>query len=237
MMRIRIFLFLGFLFALGLGYFLYPYNQQMTVQLLDNLSKGKPAMQGVAYHIPFLRYEAKVVVPPKYPESIVFAEDARLKFRSLDGDYWGTQPFALQGETRDEATAYQAHLRFKFNPPDDPIHPGYSILATQSDLHTIAFLKAKGSDFYALEAAPIQGWTEPNSAEIPAVWNLEAGNIIWIKLVSPTILPPKEKNGKETRVEKTTYAKFFIKKLSREDVVFDYIYQTDGSNHFPRPQN
>ncbi|MGE5707488.1 MAG: hypothetical protein ACM3YO_04075 [Bacteroidota bacterium] len=229
----KILVFAGAAVALIAGSFMYPHNQKMTRLLLENLSQNKPAMQGVEYRIPFLPYKEKVVVIPRYPESIVFGDDASLKFRSLDGDYWATPPFKMEGEVLEDKLDYKAHVRFKYCPPDDPIHPGYALISTQSDEHRVAFQRVGGLDFYGIEKAPLGGWGAENSVEIPGVWKLEAGNIVLVRITTPTAV--KDAKGKSKSVDKVTYAKFFVKKLSREEVIFDYVYQTDGTNLFPRP--
>lgn len=200
-------------------FFLYPHNQMMSKRILENMAKARPPMEGVEYRVPFLYKEPPLA---KYPESIVFADNAKLKFFELGADYWSSLPFMLEGETRTEETATKAHIRFKFNPPSDPLHPGYSIRAIESPLHKVTFQKAQDGAFYDLETAPASGWLKPLSAEAAAVWDLQPGDIIWVK---------------STESKKVTYAKFFIRLLSREGVAFDYVYQTDGTPKFPRPRN
>lgn len=225
-------------------------NRNSVKTVLENAAAAKPAMEGVAFRIPFMPDAPKATPKPSlYPPGVDWLEGYVLKYYEVGEGYWQTRPLDLLNGVEianEDVEEYRGHFRFKFNPEDDPLHPGHALVATNSDAHTIRFAHLRGGEFHALEHIPEHSFKEPYENELPAVWTLEPGDTIGIKLDTKVTLTTPEATGAaavlaspkppETRVERrVTYAKLYIRKLSHNDVQFDYLHRTDGKPTFPRP--
>ena len=242
-------------FTVGL-FFADARNRTSLTTVLENAAAAKPAMQGVGFRIPFVPDPPKATPKPTlYPTGFDWLEGYIMKYYELGEGYWQTRPLDLLNGveiTNEDVEEYRGHLRFKYNPPDDPLHPGHALVATNSDQHVIRFAHLRGGDFFALEQIPEHAFKTPFEGELAAAWALEAGDTIGIKLDSQVTLTDEasdsataegaaEKTAESTgstkvRVERrVTYAKLYIRKLSHNDVQFDYLHRTDGKPTFPRP--
>jgi hypothetical protein len=247
----------GLIAGLTVGLFLADArNRTSLTTVLENAAAAKPAMQGVAFRIPFVPDPPKATPKPTlYPPGFDWLEGYVMKYYEIGEGYWQTRPLDLLNGveiTNEDVEEYRGHFRFKFNPPNDPLHPGHAMVATNSEAHTIRFAHLRGGDFDALEQIPEHAFKTPFEGELAAAWTLEAGDTIGIRLDSTITVTESEATGSETvaqaaeteaspkpskpRVEhRITYAKLYIRKLSHNDVQFDYLHRTDGKKTFPRP--
>lgn len=248
---------MGVAALLPVVFFADPVNREQLTRLLKNMAEGKNATEKVAFVFPLIPHPTpKPSPPPLYPESILFAEDVILKYEDLGTGYWQTAGFNLvSAQPTTGESDWQAHFRFKYNPPDDPLHPGHSVVAIPDGRSRVSFASLGNGDFYEFTDIKKAAWIKFAPAETPAVWNLAPGQTIALRietdLSSPlqgaTPEPPPaddERAGKpatptpkppKISVQRLTYAKLFIRKLSHDTVRFDYVYQTDGKPYFPRP--
>jgi len=240
--------------AVGL-FFADARNRTSLTTVLENAAAAKPAMEGAAFRIPFMPDPPKATSKPTlFPQGFDWLEGYVMKYYTLGEGYWQTRPLDLLNGveiTNEDVEEYRGHLRFKFNPPHDPLHPGHALVATNSDSHVIRFAHLRGGDFFALEQIPEDSFKTPSEGELAAAWGLEAGDTIGIKLDSQVTITEPVATGSEavvaeqeaggplkpkSRVERrVTYAKLYIRKLSHNDVQFDYLHRTDGKPTFPQP--
>lgn len=246
----------GLVAGLSLGlFFADARNRTSLTTVLENAAAAKPAMQDVAFRVPFMPDPAKATPKPTlFPPGFDWLDGYVMKYYELGEGYWQTRPLDLLNGveiTNEEIEEYRGHFRFKYNPPHDPLHPGHAMVATNSEGHEIRFAHLRGGDFFALEQIPEYSFKTPFEGELAAAWSLEAGDTIGIRLDSRVTITESEATGSEavvaaesatatrspkTRVERrVTYAKLFIRKLSHNDVQFDYLHRTDGKPTFPRP--
>lgn len=197
-------------------------NQAATTRLLENMAAAKPAMQDVAFKVPFVPDAPKAAQrPTRYQAGFHWADHVSLKLYDLGGGYWQTNAFELlAGQEADEKNEWRAHVRFKFNPPTDPLHPGHSIVAVADTDHSIRFAPLGAVDFGKLSAIPAARWRQPVGSELPAVWKLKPGDVVGLKV---------------TTKGKTMIAKLHVRKLSHQDVRFDYVLRSDDKGGFPPP--
>lgn len=249
--------------AVGL-FFADARNRTSLTTVLENAAAAKPAMEGVAFRFPFVPDPPKPTPKPTlYPTGFDFLEGYVMKYYELGEGYWQTRPLDLLNGVEivnEDVEEYRGHFRFKYNPPGDPLHPGHAMVATNSDAHVIRFAHLRGGDFDALEHIPEHAFKTPFEGELAAAWSLEPGDTIGIKLDSKVIIrldeasasaladgdseasapaegdPEASPEPPKTRTERrVTYAKLYIRKLSHNDVQFDYLHRTDGKPTFPRP--
>lgn len=259
--------------AVGL-FFADPRNRSALTTLLENAAAAKPAMEGVAFRMPFVPDPPKPTPKPTlFPKGFDWLEGYVMKYYELGEGYWQTRPLDLLNGVEivnEDVEEYRGHLRFKYNPPHDPLHPGHAIVATNSETHEIRFAHLRGGDFFALEHIPEYAFKTPAAGELAAAWGLEPGDTIGIRLDTRVTITesatgseavegasdsgadaPAETNDAsdleaaadpsaspkpKTRVERrVTYAKLYIRKLSHNDVQFDYLHRTDGKPTFPKP--
>lgn len=237
-------------------FFADPVNRDQVTRLLKNMASGKNATEKVAFVFPLVPHPTPKPTPaPLYPDSILFAEDVILKYEDIGTGYWQTAGFNLVSAQPTSGEAdWQAHFRFKFNPPDDPLHPGHSVVAIPDGRSRMAFTKLGKVDYFAVNDLSRARWIPFAPAETPAVWGLAPGDIIAMRietdlstpLQGASAEPPAVEEGPpkkatptpkpvNVKVHRITYAKIFIRKLSHDTVRFDYVYQTDGKPFFPRP--
>lgn len=246
----------GLVAGLSVGLFLADArNRTSLTTVLENAAAAKPAMQGVAFRVPFMPDPLKATPKPTlFPPGFDWLDGYVMKYYEIGEGYWQTRPLDLLNGveiTNEDIEEYRGHFRFKYNPPHDPLHPGHAMVATNSEGHEIRFAHLRGGDFFALEQIPETAFKTPFEGELAAAWSLEAGDTIGIRLDSRVTITEPEATGSEaivaaettsatqspkTRVERrVTYAKLFIRKLSHNDVQFDYLHRTDGKPTFPRP--
>lgn len=248
----------GLIAGLSVGLFFADARNRTSLNtVLQNAAAAKPAMEGVAFRIPFVPDPPKPTPKPSlYPPGFDWLEGYVMKYYELGEGYWQTRPLDLLNGVEivnEDVEEYRGHFRFKFNPPSDPLHPGHALVATNSEEHVIRFAHLRGGDFFALEHIPEYAFKIPASGELAAAWGLEPGDTIGIRLDSKITLTEPVATGSEavaaadaeaeaetappkTRVERrVTYAKLFVRKLSHNDVQFDYLHRTDGKPTFPRP--
>jgi len=253
--------------AVGL-FFADARNRTSLTTVLENAAAAKPAMDGVAFRVPFMPDAPQATPKPTlFPKGFDWLDGYIMKYYELGEGYWQTRPLDLLNGveiTNEDVEEYRGHFRFKYNPPHDPLHPGHAMVATNSDEHVIRFAHLRGGEFFALEHIPEHSFKTPFEGELAAAWGLEAGDTIGIRLDSKVVIT-EEASGSEdvaetgtvtgdessetaagetgeatdspkTRVERrVTYAKLYIRKLSHNDVQFDFLHRTDGKPTFPRP--
>lgn len=244
----------GLVAGLSVGLFLADArNRTSLTTVLENAAAAKPAMQGVAFRVPFMPDPPQATPKPTlFPTGFDWLDGYVMKYYEIGEGYWQTRPLDLLNGveiTNEDIEEYRGHFRFKYNPPHDPLHPGHAMVATNSEGQSIRFAHLRGGDFFALEQIPESAFKTPFEGELAAAWSLEAGDTIGIRLDSRVTLSEPEATGSaatiaaesatqspKTRVERrVTYAKLFIRKLSHNDVQFDYLHRTDGKPTFPRP--
>lgn len=241
----------GLVAALLIGLFLADgRNRTSLTTVLENAASAKPVMQGVKFRMPFMPdAPTEGAKPTLYPKGFDWLEAYVMKYYELGEGYWQTRPLDLLNGVEvdnEDIEEYRGHFRFKFNPPDDPLHPGHAMVATNSDEHKVWFAHLRGGDFDALEEIPANAFHAPAAGELSAAWELEPGDTIGIKIDTKVTIIPPEATGSEAIAEGTqsvkprverrvTYAKLYIRKLSHNDVQFDYLHRTDGKTTFPRP--
>ena len=244
----------GAIAGLAVGIFFADARNRTSLNtVLENTAAAKPAMEGVAFRLPFVPDAPKATPKPTlFPKGFDWLDGYLMKYYEVGEGYWQTRPLDLLNGveiTNEDVEEYRGHFRFKYNPPHDPLHPGHALVATNSEGHVIRFAHLRGGDFFALEQIPEQAFKEPFAGELAAAWGLEAGDTIGIRLDSKvTIIEDASGSATagateatasaspKTRIERrVTYAKLYIRKLSHNDVQFDYLHRTDGKPTFPRP--
>ncbi|MNX60627.1 hypothetical protein D3C86_915370 [compost metagenome] len=232
----------GLAIAVGLGAFVADLRNQAALRLVvNNMAAEKPVMQGVVFKVPFLKDP-----PPKkayhglYPEHFTWGTDAVLKYYDLGEGYWQTPGINLVNgrSVENEADEWQAHFRFKFNPPSDPLHPGHTLVAIDSPQHALSFAPLGPVDFDAVRTIPADKWLKRNESERAAVWNLKAGDVVGIKIDAVSLAEPERATGSAkpaTPKRHAFVAKVRLKKLSHATVRFDFVYRNDGKLDFPAP--
>ncbi len=241
----------GLITGLTVGLFFADVRNRNSINsMLENAAAAKPAMQDVAFRIPFVPDPHKPTPKPTlYTTGLDWLEGYVMKYYEMGEGYWQTRPLDLLNGveiTNEDVEEYRGHFRFKFNPQHDPLHPGHAMVATNSDQHVIRFAHLRGGEFHALEQIPEHSFKTPFEGELSAAWALEAGDTIGIKLDTKVTVETPTATGSEalvaspapskTRIERrVTYAKLYIRKLSHNDVQFDYLHRTDGKPTFPRP--
>lgn len=232
----------GLAVALGLGAFAADSRNQAALRLVvANMAAEKPAMQGVAFKVPFLKDPPpKKAYPGLYPEHFTWGTDAVLKYADLGDGYWQTPGINLVNgrSVESEADEWQAHFRFKFNPPTDPLHPGHTLVAVDSPQHTLSFAPLGAVDFEAVREIPADRWLKRHENERPAVWDLKAGDVVGIKIEAVSLSEPASAGAKPGPPKRHSFvAKLLLKKLSHETVRFDFVYRNDGKQAFPAPNH
>jgi len=229
-------------------------NRNQVGQILKNTAVGKPPMQKVAFVFPLIPHPTpKPTAAPLYPDSVLFGEDITLKYEDLGTGYWQTNGFNMvSGEPAVGEEEWQTHFRFKFNPPEDPLHPGHAVVAIPGGRSTVRFAKLGKGDFFNYLDVGKARWLAVAGAETPAVWGLIPGETVAMRIetdlsmplqgAEETPPPADAKPGKPAgptpqpiKIQRLTFAKIFIRKLSHDTVRFDYVFQTDGKPRFPRP--
>lgn len=247
---------LGIAALVPVVFFADPVNREQVNRLLRNLASGKSATDKVSFVFPLIPHPTpRPTPPPLYPESILFAEDVVLKYEDLGTGYWQTPGFNLVSASPTSGESdWQAHFRFKYNPPDDPLHPGHSMVAIPDGRNRVTFARLGSDDFHGYTDIAKALWIPFAPAETPAVWGLTPGQTIALRIETDLSTPlqgatPEPTSAEDAparpgtptpkpiklKVQRLTYAKLFIRKLSHDTVRFDYVYQTDGKPYFPRP--
>ena len=207
----------------------------------------------MAFVFPLVPHHSPKPTPvPIYPPSITFDDDRVLHYVDSGAGCWQTEVYDLlaDGPTEPDEEE-QGDFRFKFNPPYDPLHPGHSILSVSGSRNSVTFANLGKRDFDSIRSFKGIRWLRTLKAEAPAVWGLQPGDCIALRIktdFSNPVIPlatvseeatdsgaPSPKPTVRPKVHQTTYAKIFIEKLSHDTVRFDYVYQTDGTDHFPPP--
>lgn len=226
-------------------FFFDAVNRAQVGLILENAAKGKAPLANVAFVFPLIPHPTPIPsVPPLYPESVLAADDVVLKYEDLGAGYWQTGAFNMVTAERTSGDMdWQAHFRFKFNPPTDPLHPGHSAVAIAGGRSNVRFANLGSRDFFELVDLGKVKWIAVSTAETPAVWGIMAGESIGLRIetgvVAPVAIGPATVTAAPAasplRIGRVTYAKLFLKKLSHDTVRFDFVYQTDGKPRFPRP--
>lgn len=211
-----------------------PRNQAALRLMIQNAAAEKPPMKGVTFRVPFVPDP-----PPKkayttlYPQHFTWGTDAVLKYYDLGEGYWQTNGINLNDgqEIKKEEEEWRAHFRFKSNPASDPLHPGHSLLAIDSRQHKVTFAPLGQVDFDGVRTIPANKWMKPTANEQAAVWKLQPGDVIGIRIDAMELGELGTPNGKTH----TFVAKVLLHKLSHDAVRFDYVYRNDGKQEFPRP--
>ncbi|MEB3236066.1 MAG: hypothetical protein VKO64_00380 [Candidatus Sericytochromatia bacterium] len=226
-------------------------NREQFSRMVRNAAAGAPVNKGIRFSVPFL---ATPTPPPRtypaYPESVVWGEDVNLRLEDLGAGYWQSSAINLwSGAILEGDKATLGHLRFKLNPPDDPIHPGHAALALPGDWHVVRFSPMNPAEWATRTDFSRQAWRNVADAEVPALWALRAGQafVMRVELKRPEAPPPPTPTATVTasastmsapprparKPPKRLLAKIFLRKLSLDNVRFDYVLQTDGSFRIP----
>ncbi|MBM3274596.1 MAG: hypothetical protein FJZ00_05565 [Candidatus Sericytochromatia bacterium] len=242
--------------AIPVAFFADGVNRDQFTKLLENTATGKKPMDKVAFVFPLVPHPTpKPSAPPLYPDSILFGEDIVMKYEDLGTGYWQTNGFNMvSGSETEGEEDWQAHFRFKFNPPDDPLHPGHAVVAISGGRSVVRYARLGKGDFFGYQNLGKTPWIAVAPAETPAIWALSPGETVGMRIDTDLSLPlltaqaTADEGGsplkpaaspsatpKPVIVHKITYAKIFLRKLSHDTVRFDYVFQTDGKPRFPRP--
>ena len=248
--------YIGVAVLIPVVFFADPVNRDQLTRLLKDTASGKSTTQKIAFVFPLIPHPTpKPTAPQLYPDSVLFAEDVILKYEDIGAGYWQTSGFNMvSAEPTTGEADWQAHFRYKFNPPDDPLHPGHAVVAIPDGRSKVSFANLGKGDFYSYGDVSRTKWLKVAAAETPAVWNLSPGAVLAMRietdLSSPlqgaSAPPPEIEEGPprpatptpkpvNIKLHRISYAKIFIRKLSHDTVRFDYVYQTDGKPLFPRP--
>lgn len=215
-------------------FFADPRNQRATQQAVRNAAAAKPVTADVAFKLPFVP-DGPTPTPylRRYPARFMWGDELVMKYQDMGDGYLQTVALNLNDghEIKDQENEWLAHIRFKFNPEDDPLHPGHSILGVESPAHELMFAPLGQVDFDTVRVLPLDKFIHRAESELPAVWRLKAGDVIGIKIFAFDM----DDAGKRLRGNKTFGAKIRISMLSHSAVRFDYVYRTDGQVEFPAP--
>jgi hypothetical protein len=209
-------------------------NREALEKALENAAEERPLMKEVVFKIPFLPDpRPRDVQAARYDEGFAWADDYRLRMTAMDDRRWQSPGLNLNDgrEITTDDDEWQAHFRFAWAPPDDILHPGYSIVAADSPQHILRFAPLGPIDYDSLQRIDPARLLSPAPRERPAAWNLEAGDVVWVQM---TLRPPAEASA--GAVPQQRVAKVRIRKLSREEVRFDFVYRRDGQTFFPLPR-
>ena len=240
-------IFLGILAAVIALFFADRINRQQVDRVLVNAAAGKPALKDVAFVFPLIPHPTPSPTPvPVYPGSIAYENNVTLRYEDLGSGYWQTDAFNMvDGEATTPDDDWQGQFRFKFNPPDDPMHPGHSVVAIAGARSKMAFANLGLKSFYSVQSLARVHWLVPSAGETPAAWNLAPGDVVAMRIETDLTAPVEPAaSGSATgsagleptvKVQRLTYAKLFIRMLSQDKVTFDYVFRVDGSPVFPRP--
>lgn len=253
---VRRWIVLSLVVALPVVFFADRINRSQVHTILVNAAKGKPPLQHVAFVFPLIPHPTPSPTPaPVYPDAdqIVYGNDVPLKYEDLGSGYWQTASFNMvDGSPLSSKDDWQGQFRFKYNPPDDPLHPGASIVAIAGARSKVRFADLGNRSFYGVSTLKGVRWLVPAAGETPAAWHLHAGDVVAMKLETdvsvPVPLATSSATGSATSsaaikprraftIHRLTFAKVFIRELSQDTVRFDYVYRTDGSPDFPKPHD
>ncbi|MBM3266084.1 MAG: hypothetical protein FJZ01_00420 [Candidatus Sericytochromatia bacterium] len=248
---------IGIALVVPVLFFADSVNRQQVGRVLENMAAGKAPMEKVAFVFPLVPHPTPKPTPaPLYPDSVLFGEDMVLKYEDLGAGYWQSGGFNMvSGEGTSGEQDWQAHFRFKFNPPHDPLHPGHSIVAIPGGRSKVRFAKLGDGDFFGFKDLSRAPWIGVAPAETPAVWGITAGMTVAMRIDTDLSVPLQTATRPEPegtpalnkpkapptpppapiKVNKLTFAKIFVRKVSHDTVRFDYVYQTDGKPLFPTP--
>lgn len=226
-------------------------NRAQFPRMLRNASSGAPIAKDVRFLVPFTSTPTPPpIVHPPYPDDIVWGEDVNLRLEDLGAGYWQSPGINMwSGAVLEGDKATLGHLRFKLNPADDPIHPGHAALALPGDWHVVRFAPMKPAEWATRTDFSRMAWLPVADAEVPALWHLEAGQAfaMRIELKRPEAPPPPPPAATATATASTMsvpakatrkpprrlIAKVFLRKLSLDNVRFDYVLQTNGTFRIP----
>ncbi|MEB3298104.1 MAG: hypothetical protein VKO21_01280 [Candidatus Sericytochromatia bacterium] len=226
-------------------------NRRQFPTMVRNASSGHPLAKDVRFSVPFVPDPTPTpqVFPP-YPEDIVWGEEVSLRLEDLGAGYWQSASVNLwSGSILEGDKANLGHLRFKLNPPDDPLHPGHAVLALPGEWHLVRFAPLAAQEWATRTDFSKMAWQQVAPAEVPALWGLEAGKafVVRIDLKAPEMPPPvavatltatastmsATPEPRKTQ-PKRLLAKVFLRKLSLDNVRFDYVLQTNGTWKIPQ---
>ena len=215
--------------------FLADGRNRLGAQLaLENAASEKALMDKVTFRVPFLPDpQVRPVAAARYDAGFAWADDYRLRLTATDDQRWQSAGINLNDgrEVTTDQDEWQAHFRFAWAPSDDILHPGYSIVAADSPQHVLRFAPLGPIDFDTLQRVDEGRFLEPAPRERPAAWGLQAGDVVWIRMT----LKPLAGASASTRVEQRV-AKVRIRKVSREEVRFDFVYRREPQAFFPLPR-
>lgn len=235
----------GLILALGLGgvVFLAPPANRLAMRiLLTNTAAGRPVMAGVHFVVPLAPRPTPTPDDQPYPAGVDYGDDVGLDLYQLGEGYWQTAPFSLvDGRATSEIEDWRAQFRFKRIPPGDPIHAsGYYIVGTGGERNQIWFDDLGTGDLAAVHAIPLRGWHGEADAMQAMIGPLQAGEVVALKLLTTApeevFTPASAEASASDRLvttRTTTYAKLLVRKLSQEEVRFDFVYLADGRSKFP----
>lgn len=245
-------IFIGLAALLPVVFFADGMNRAQVGQILRNTAAGTKPLDKVAFVFPLIPHPTPKPIPPAlYPYSILFGEDIGLKYEDLGAGYWQSSAVNMvNGEPTSGDLDWQGQFRFKCNPDSDPLHPGHSIVAVPGSRNVIRFAHLGKDDFHSYLSLGKAKWIAVAAAETPAVWRLQPGETVGMRIetdlstplmVATESAPAQKTKGtppptpKPIKMHRVTFAKIFLRKLSQDTVRFDYVFQTDGSPRFPKP--
>lgn len=209
-------------------------NREALQTALENAAEEKPMMTGVVFKLPFVPDpKPRDMQAARYDAGFAWADDYRLRMTAMDDRRWQSPGINLNDgrEITTDEDEWQAHFRFAWAPPDDILHPGYAIVAADSTQHRLRFAPMGPVDFDSLQRVDPARFLNPAPRERPAAWGLEAGDVVYIEMT----LRPSGEASADARPQMRV-AKVRIRKLSREEVRFDFVYRRDGQMFFPLPR-
>lgn len=209
-------------------------NREAIGRALENAAEERPVMKDVVFKVPFVPDPRPLdMQAARYGEGFAWADDYRLRMTAMDDRRWQSPGINLNDgrEITTDDDEWQAHFRFAWAPPDDILHPGYSIVAADSTQHSLRFAPLGPVDFDSVRRVDPARFLAVAPRERPAAWSLEAGDVVWVEM---TLRPPDEATPGVRPVQRV--AKVRIRKLSREEVRFDFVYRRDGQQTFPPPR-
>ncbi|MBU6429163.1 MAG: hypothetical protein KGR26_09155 [Cyanobacteria bacterium REEB65] len=217
-----------------------PSDRRQVHRLLSNVAAGRPALRDVTFVFPLLPHPTPSPSPvPEYPDTFVYGNDVSLQYEDLGGGYWQTAAFSMLAGELPAAETSLGQFLFKDDPLSDPLHPGHEIVAVNGSPFRTTFANLGPID--SASALDLQDfhWPVVPAGQEPAAWNLRPGDMVVIRLIRTARLPQvagsQSATASRSPLAPVTYAKVFIRKLSHDDVRFDFAYQPAGSASFPRP--
>ncbi len=209
-------------------------NREAIGRALENAAEERPVLKNVVFKVPFVPDpKPRDMQAARYDAGFAWADDYRLRMTARDDRRWQSSGINLNDgrEITTDDDEWQAHFRFAWAPPDDLLHPGYSIVEADSTQHRLRFAPLGPVDFDSVLRVDPARFLAVAPRERPAAWSLEAGDVVWVEM---TLRPSGGASPGVRPIQRV--AKVRIRKLSREEVRFDFVYRRDGQTTFPPPR-